>query len=168
MGLPRRHRTEVLPEPPTAAKYSAPLHQPAPLHPFNTKGRRARRNERHRSSQQFFGCCSRCPSCPSCLRVESVGAGARGTPRCARCLGGEFLLPRDRRCRSTRGRRPKKGGWNGHEARSQRDRNGEGDVKGSTMSAEGRRLVRPQSRGLRACSDVSQNAALPCTHWLAR
>ena len=36
---------------------------------------------------------------------------------------------------------------------------GEGDEWGSTMNAAGRWLVRPQSRGLRAGSDVSQITA---------
>jgi hypothetical protein len=43
-----------------------------------------------------------------------------------------------------------------------------GILRGSTMRAEGQRLVRPQSRGLKAGSDVSQIAALPCSHCVAR
>ena len=43
-----------------------------------------------------------------------------------------------------------------------------GFLRGSTMRAEGQRLVRPQSRGLRAGSDVSQNTVLPYSHCDAR
>jgi len=51
------------------------------------------------------------------------------------------------------------GGWNGHEARSREIEKKRG-IEGKTQRKHyWVRLIRPQSRGLRASSDVSQVAA---------
>jgi hypothetical protein len=55
-------------------------------------------------------------------------------------------------------------GVTGGDARSRRDDKKKGEVKGAAAKGWLRQLIRPQSRGLRASSDVSQVAVHPHFH----